>query len=62
MAVKQNALDHAVEFPRAAKVVDKSFYVDDCLSGADSVSEAVALQSELHSILQGRILIAQVEF
>ena len=50
MAVKQNALDHAVEFPRAAKVVDKSFYVDDCLSGADSVSEAVALQSELHSL------------
>ena len=37
MAVKQNAHDHALQFPLAAETVDKSFYVDDCLSGADSV-------------------------
>ena len=28
MAVKQNATDHASEFPNAAKVVERSFYVD----------------------------------
>ena len=50
MAVKQNALDFAMEFPNAAKVVDKSFYVDDCLTGADSITEAVALQTQLHSL------------
>ena len=30
MSVKQNALDHALEFPKAANVVETSFYVDDC--------------------------------
>ena len=50
MAVKQNALDFATEFPNAAKVVDKSFYVDDCLTGANSITEAVTLQTQLHSL------------
>ena len=48
MAVKQNALDFATEFPNAVKVIDKSFYVDDCLAGADSISEAIELQAQLH--------------
>ena len=34
MSVKRNALDHALEFPKAADVVKTSFYVDDCLTGA----------------------------
>ena len=38
MAVKQNALDFATDFPNAVKVIDQSFYVDDCLAGADSIS------------------------
>ena len=50
MAVKQNAVDFATEFPEAAKVVDKSFYVDDCLTGADSIAEAIKLQTQLHSL------------
>ena len=29
MAVEQNALDYATEFPNAVKVIDQSFYVDD---------------------------------
>ncbi len=44
MAVKQNAVEHAVEFPLAAKRVHTSFYVDDGLTGADSVQEAIELQ------------------
>ena len=31
MCVKHNATDFAQKYPLAAKVVDKSFYVDDCL-------------------------------
>ena len=50
MAVRQNAIDFATKFLTAAKVVDKSFYVEDCLTGADSIDEAVALQIQLHSL------------
>ena len=41
MAIKQNAIDLAPNYPLAAKVVDESFYVDDGLTGADTVDEAI---------------------
>ena len=47
MSVKRNALDHALEFPKAADAVERSFYVDDCLAGANSVEEAVDLHQQL---------------
>ena len=47
MSVKQNALDHALDFPKAADVVETSFYVDDCLTGAESVEEAIDLHQQL---------------
>lgn len=50
MSVSQNALDHAREYPQAAEVVKDSFYVDDGLTGADSVGEAVALRGELQDL------------
>ena len=53
MIVKQNATDFVTEFPTAAKVVDISFYVDDCLTGANSTAEAIDLHTQLHTILQG---------
>ena len=46
MSVKQNARAYALKFPLAAKVVDDSFYVDDGLTGADSVEGAVKLQNQ----------------
>ena len=52
MAVKQNAVDLALEFPSAAKAVGQSFYVDDGLTGADSVEEAVKLQTELQRMFE----------
>ena len=59
--VKQNALDFATEFPEAVKVVDKSFYVDDCLTGADSIAEAIKLQTQLHSLFsKGGFLLAKM--
>lgn len=52
MALKQNAIDNAEEFPMASEAVQESFYVDDCLSGADSVEEATKLQRELHNLFR----------
>ncbi|XP_064382855.1 uncharacterized protein LOC135331570 [Halichondria panicea] len=50
MAVKQNAIDHAMEYALAAKSVDTSFYVDDGLTGADTVQEAIELQRQLQDL------------
>ena len=37
MAVKQNALDLIHEYPSADQVVEECFYVDDCLTGSDTI-------------------------
>ena len=47
MAVRQNAIDIAHEFPLAAEVVNKSFYVDNCLTGATDSESALLLQQQL---------------
>ena len=53
MAVKQNALDNAHTYPQAIQSVLDSFYVDDGLTGADSIEEAVYLQKQLHRLFSG---------
>ena len=50
MAVKQNALDFAKDYPQAARVVNESIYVDDALTGAASFDEAIELQSQLQEL------------
>ena len=52
MAVKQNAIDFIDEYPMAAKVIGKSFYmyVDDCLTGADDVKTTIVLQRQLQNL------------
>ena len=50
MAVQHNALNLAIEYPQAAKLVAESFYVDDGLIGADSEQEAIELQKQLQSL------------
>ena len=50
MCVKQNASDLAHEFPLAVEAVEKSFYVDDGLTGADDIQMAIKLQKELHNL------------
>lgn len=47
---QQHALDFALEYPQAASAVGKSFYVDNNLTGADSVEEAVQLQTQLQEL------------
>ena len=50
MSIKQNAIDFAHKYPLAAKVVDEAFYVDDCLTGANSVEEGIELQQQLQDL------------
>ena len=50
MSVKKNAIDFAHKYPMAAKVVDELFYVDDCLTGANSVEEGIELQRQLQNL------------
>ena len=50
MAVKQNAIELADTYPLAAQVVHKAFYVDDGLTGADSVESAITLQRQLQDL------------
>ena len=50
MAVRQNVIDNASEFPLAVKAVFNSFYVDDGLTGADSKEEAIILQQQLQGL------------
>ena len=47
MSVKHTTLDNALEFPKAANVVETSFYVDNCLTGADSIEETMDLHQQL---------------
>ena len=50
MCVKQNALDFAIDFPFAFDAVKDNFYVDDGLTGADSVKETVKLYKQLQNL------------
>lgn len=47
MSVKQNAIDYSHEYPMAAEVVNKAFFVDDCLTGATDSMSAITLQQQL---------------
>lgn len=51
MPLKQNAFEFATTYPLAAKAVYESFYVNDGLIGADTLKEALELQSQFKSYL-----------
>ena len=48
--LQQVASDHSELYPEAARIVKSSFYVDDCLTGAE---QAIHLQQQLYELLQG---------
>ncbi len=62
IAIKQNAIDHDGKFPAASEVVHKSFYVDDCLTGAQDSTSALKLQQKLTKLLTRRICSKKVEY
>ena len=49
--LRQVALDYQAEFPTAADIINSTFYVDDCLTGASTVEEAVHIQEDLNALL-----------
>ena len=51
MAVWQNVMDNVEEYPHASKAVLESFYVDDALTDANTVENAVGLQIQLQRLL-----------
>ena len=44
----------ALEYPQAAAAVEKTFYVDNGLTGANSVDKAIELQKQLQDIFNRR--------
>ncbi|XP_023247286.1 uncharacterized protein LOC111643521 [Copidosoma floridanum] len=45
--IHQLAEDEKADFPKASAILKRDFYVDDLLSGADSVAEVVQIRNEL---------------
>ncbi len=41
---------NAIEYPLAAAVVEESFYVDDCLTGADDMETAIMMHKQLQGL------------
>lgn len=50
--IKQIALENLVKYPEASKILDMDTYVDDIISGCDSLSLAIKIQRDLISILK----------
>ena len=48
----QAAADLKDKYPLASNVILESFYVDDCLAGADTLDDAQILQQQLYFLLQ----------
>lgn len=50
-AMIQCARDQKNEYPQAARAIESDFYMDDCLTGADSEEEARILCTEMTTVL-----------
>jgi hypothetical protein len=50
--LKQLAHDEAENFSKAAPILLRDFYVDDCISGAETLEEALEIQSQLQDLLK----------
>ena len=50
MTVKPNPINYAADTPLASMAVHQNFYVNDGLTGTDSISEAIAMQTQLQEL------------
>ncbi|XP_078051706.1 uncharacterized protein LOC144477840, partial [Augochlora pura] len=50
--LKQLAQDEGHRFPAAAKILQRDFYVDDALTGASTIQDALTLRDELTQLLR----------
>lgn len=51
--VMQAAREAADMYPEAAKAIEKDFYMDDCVTGTNTVEQAIKLANEINQILSG---------
>lgn len=51
-AMHQLAADEETNFPLGAKIIRRDFYVDDLISGGDSVAEVVEIREQVAALLQ----------
>lgn len=51
-SLQQVAKEYENEFPRTSKIICRDFYVDDLMSGGQSIEEVQELQTQLNTILQ----------
>lgn len=49
--LQQLGLDNRANYPRASKIIQKDFYVDDLITGAATEAEVLQIQREVSSIL-----------
>ena len=50
MAMRQNTIDNELRYPQAVRAVLDMFYVDDDLTGADSIAQAIELRKQLQEL------------
>lgn len=50
--LKQLAQDEGQAYPRAAKILENDFYIDDALAGADTLKELLLARDELEELLE----------
>ena len=50
MCVKQNAFDFTLKYLLSSRMVNESFYVDDCLTGADSIEGVMEVHNQLQDL------------
>lgn len=51
-SLHQVAIDNKGRFPRASNTILSDFYVDDLITGSDSITELQDLKSEIFEILK----------
>lgn len=56
-ALQQVASDSSEQFPEAASAIRSAFYVDDCITGASTIKQAMNLQTQLQELLSSHDLI-----
>lgn len=49
---KQLAIDEGTEYPIAAAAVSKDFYMDDVLTGGNTIEQTMELQQQLTKLLE----------
>ena len=50
--LRQLAEDYQSEFPHAVQIIKESCYVDECLTGADTLEEAKLVRQELNEVMR----------